>query len=229
MSSKSKRKETEMQKQLEDQATKAAAVVLEKLDRTEKIAEQIQAANLALAKAKQEDEIHRAKASTGDPAAIAAVKTAHDAHCDAESTIANLRVTLSAAAESLAEAERVAANARHQLANFKVEILIRERVDVAREISKVLADLLVPLAGRYEKLGHQIIDMPDAAVLPNHGFTSDFENAMGAKRLRAAMPAFIQTLYLGAPRDEQQKEDFATAEALCWNLPPEQPEKAKAA
>lgn len=193
-----------------------------------KIEAQISDADARRAKASELRQRHALNASLGDPHAISEIAKARSDSATAEGDLRDLQQAMIAAGVRLVEAENEAKIARSHLARFEVEILQRERIDVAGEIDKAIAQLAA-LCSRYEKLGREIINMPDAmAVLPNMHGISNFDGAMGARRLRAALPAFVQTLYPGSNHDEQKKEPLAMSEARFWNLPPEQPEKKAA-
>ena len=216
-----------MQKHLEQKVTETAAVVTDWKNSIASIETQFNTANLALMRAKKEREIHALKAAMGDAGAIAAIKAARDAQRDAESTIEDLKViALPAAEEQLAAAERAATAAGRQLAKFEAEVLMKQRVEVAAQLDKVIADF-ASLYARYAELGTQIVSMD---VLPRtvHG-TSDYESAIGARRVRASLPAFFWKLFPGAIHDEMKTENLATSESRFWNLPPEHDEKSKAA
>jgi uncharacterized coiled-coil DUF342 family protein len=88
---------------------RTAAVVADWKNAIDAIGNELNAANAALSKAKQESETIRAKASMGYAAAVVAFKHAQDAQREVESTIANLlREAMPNAMSQLAEAEREA-------------------------------------------------------------------------------------------------------------------------
>lgn len=214
------------QQHLERQVEETSAVVTECKNTIGGIETQFQTANLAKANAKKSRETHALRASMGDAAAIAAAKHARDAQRDAESTIDDLRVALPAAEEQLVAAEKAAASARHALAKLQAEKLMRQRIDVAGKLDAAISEF-ARLYSEFEKLGHDIVNMPDALPKNLHGM-SNVEGALGARRVRASLPAFFWKLFPGAIHDEMKTENLATSESRFWNLP-EQPEKAKAA
>src|SRR5258705_9788864 len=59
--------------------------------------------------------------------------------------------------------------------------------------------------------------MPDVLPRNMHGM-NNHEGAVGARRVRAALPAFVQKLYPGSLHDEMKKEPLAVTEARFWNL-----------
>src|SRR5258706_831903 len=211
-------KELPEMQHLEKQVAETAAVVTEWNSTIAKIETQLNAAGLALAKAKQEGEIHALKASTGDAAAIAAKYIAWDAQRDAESTIADLRVALPKAFSQLAEAEQATENARRALAKPHREAKMRERVAISARIDKRNAEN----AADYElhrRLGLELLN----DLAQDGGMMSRYEDLIGLKRISAAMPACLKTL---PATDPTKFVPLAVSEAQFWSLPPEQPAKA---
>jgi hypothetical protein len=218
--------ENAMQKGLETEVARTATDVEKWRGVITGIDRQFEIANLALANAKKSRETHALKASMLDAAAIAVVQHARAAQREAEQTIEDLTsIALPAARLEFAAAEKAAASARHALAKLAAEALKRKRIAVAHELDAVIGEL-ASVYREFESIGHSILNMPDA-LPPNINGTLDLEGVVAARRVRAALPAFVQTLYPGANHDEQKKEDLATSEARFWNLP-EQPEKKAA-
>jgi hypothetical protein len=218
-----------MQKQdLETEVARTASEVEKWQGVITGITRQFEIANVALMRAKKAREAHALKAAQNETAAVAAIAAARSDLLAAEQTINDLEIALPAAEAQLAIAQKAATSARHELAMLHVGVLIRRRIDVAGQIGAVVADV-ARLYGEYEKLGREIINMPDATVvLPNMHGISNFEGVLGARRVRASLPAFFWKLFPGAIHDEMKTENLATSEARFWNLPPEQ-EKTKAA
>src|ERR1700730_1850430 len=102
-----------MQKHLEDQVSKTAAVVAECKATIAGIETQFNVAGLALAKAKKERESHALRAAKGQAAAVAAIKLARSDQLAAEQVIADLKIALPEAEAELAVAEKAAASARN--------------------------------------------------------------------------------------------------------------------
>jgi hypothetical protein len=215
------------EKTLQEAVKTAAAVVSDWQRSIASIETQFNVANLALMKSQKERETHALKASMGDVAAIAAVKHARDAQRDAQSTIDDLKIALPEAQAQLAAAEKAAESARRALAQFEVIVLQRKRVDIAGELDEVSRNF-ERLYKIYDELGREIVNMPDAMPKSLHGM-SDVEGAVGARRVRASLPAFFWKLFPGAVHDEMRTEPLATTEARFWNLPPDHDEKSKAA
>jgi chromosome segregation ATPase len=228
MSSDPERKNPPMKTQtLEDAVAKTAATVTDWRTKIAKIEAQIAAENHAITIAKQHRERHTLDSTLGDSHAIAAIKKARSEQHEAEQRLADLEFALPAARLRIVEAEGEAKIARSNLAKFEAEILQRERVDVAGELDKAIAEF-ARLYGRYEKLGREIVSMPDILGQNLFGMVNH-EGAVGARRVRAAMPAFVQTLYPGAHHDEMKKEPLATSEASYWNLATAETTTTKAA
>jgi hypothetical protein len=131
---------------------------------------------------------------------------------------------LPAAQEQLAAAEKVASFARAELGKFHAAVLMRQRIDVAGKLDAISADFARVYA-QYEKLGREIVNMPDTLPRSMHGMTNH-EGAMGARRVRASLPAFFWKLFPGALHDEQKPETLAASETKFWNL--QQPDEKAA-
>ena len=215
-----------MKAALEKALADTARVVSEWTTNRVKIEVAISDANARLAKAAEHRQRFALDASLGNPKATAEIIKLRAEHACAQNDLIDLQHALSDARLRLVEAEGEAKIARSNLAKFEAEILQRERVDVAGELDKTVAEF-ARLYSRYEKLGREIVNMPDILGRNFFGMVNH-EGAVGARRVRAALPAFVQTLFPGAHHDEQKKENLATSEARFWNLPPEH-EKANAA
>jgi predicted nucleic acid-binding Zn-ribbon protein len=178
---------------LEKQVSETAAVVADWKNSIAKIETQFNVAGLALARAKKTREAHALKAAMNDAAAVAAIKDARAEQLAAEQTIDDLKIALPEMEAQLADAERAAASARHQLAKFAAEVLMKRRIDVAGKLDAVIADFS-RLYAEYEKLGREIVNM-DVMPRDMHGGISNHEGAVGARRVRASLPAFfLETL-----------------------------------
>jgi hypothetical protein len=208
-------------KTLEDAVTETAAVVTDWKNSIAKIETQLNSANLALAKSKQEGEIHRAKAAAGDAAAIGACKHAQDAQREAESTITEIRlVALPKAVSQLAEAEREAENARRDLAKPHIEALKREVVADAAVIDEGLA---VAAAAQERRL-RNIAEIESWER--DDGHVSRREDRVGLRRIYSALPAFMRSL----PANPTAKFiPLAESDRQFFNLPPEETTTTKAA
>jgi hypothetical protein len=211
-----------MQEHLEKQIAETARVVEDWKRTVADIETQANVANLALARAKKTREAHALKAAMNDAAAVAAIKAARAEQLAAEQTIDDLKIALPEMEAQLAAAERAAASARHQLAKFEAEVLMKQRIEVAGQMDGVIAEY-ARLYALHEKLGAQIVNMD---VLPRdmHGGISNHEGAVGARRVRASLPPFFWKLFPGAMHDEMKTENLAMTEARFWSLPPEQAE-----
>jgi hypothetical protein len=213
-----------MQKQLEQHVSETAAVVSDWKKSVGDISTQLNIASVAFMRAKKAREAHALKAAMGEPAAIEAIKHARSDQLTSEATIGDLKISLPEAEAQLAIAERASASARHDLAEFNAIVLKRKRIEIAGELDKVVADF-ARIYGEYNDLGAAIVNMD---VLPRtmHG-TSNYEDAIGARRVRASLPKFFWKIFPGSLHDEMKTENLATTEARFWNLP--EPEKSRAA
>jgi hypothetical protein len=208
---------------LEQRVAETAALVVAEQRAIASLDAQLNAANLALAKAKQQGEIHRAKASTGDPAAIDTVKRALDAQHAAESALEEIRrVAMPKAFSQLAAAEQAATNARRALARPHVEALKRQRVEAAARMDAAFAESAAAYAD-FERLGLELLQYD----LGDSGMVSRGEDYRGLRRMYSALPAFMRSL----PANPTAKFiPLAESERQFLGLPPEQPdEKVKAA
>jgi chromosome segregation ATPase len=179
----------------------------------------------------EKSEAHRIRfaldASLGNVQATAEIAKARAEAAAAAGDQSDLGHALSQSKEKLIEAEREATIARNNLAKFEAEVLMRKRVDVAGQLDEVIAEF-VRLHSAYEKLGNEIVNMD---VLPQHahGITNRHDGALGARRVRAALPKLFDRVYPNALHDESTKEPLATTEARHWNLPPVETTTTKAA
>jgi hypothetical protein len=195
-----------------------------KTDHQAKIEVAIADANARIAKAEHHRQRFALDADIGNPQAKAEVAKAFAEIRNAEAD----RLRLQQAPAAFLEAEREAGNARRMLAKFEVEILQRERVEIAREIQKEALRNLERLYLRYEELGGQIIaKMPDA--LPGmHGY----EAALGRDRVKNSLPDFIWKLFFPGGAVYAKEADLAASERRQWGMPPPEQsssEKEKAA
>jgi hypothetical protein len=203
--------------------TETAAVVTEWQRSISSIETQVNTANAALVRAKKQREIHALKASMGDAAAIAAIKTARDAQRDAESTIDDLRVALPEAQSQLVAAEKAAASARHELAMLHGERLMRERVAAAARMDAAFAECAAAYAD-FERLGRELQAFPDLNIAVG-GNMSHWETVTGYRRIAAALPAFFVKLFPQTWANEDARQSLAASEEKFWQLPPEHDEK----
>jgi hypothetical protein len=90
---------------------------------------------------------------------------------------------------------------------------MREGVLLAGELDVAIANF-ARLYDKYEKLGREIVNTPDALPQNMHGMV----NYEGARRVAAALPPFVQKLFPGSLHDEMKKEPLAISEARHWNL-----------
>jgi hypothetical protein len=208
-----------MQNHLEQQVTATAAVVADLQRSIASYENQLNTANLALAKAKQESDIIRARASTGDPAATSAFNRAQDAERAADAAIAEIRlVALPKAFSQLAEAERQAENARRDLAKPHDDALKRQIVAGSARIDKLLAEVAAELELR-QRLVSELQSRDD-------GMVSRYEDRVGLKRIYKAMPAVIRSL---PANPTAEFIALAESDRQFFNLPPVETATAKAA
>jgi chromosome segregation ATPase len=216
-----------MQKQHLEQEIAKAIVVVEKWKANQNSIEaQIANANARLAKAAAHRKEFALDASLGNAKAVAEIAKARTEHAVADGDLKDLAVALDGAAQRLVEAEAEARKANRALAKFEAEALKHQRIHMAGSIDGAIADLTRLLA-EFESLGEDIANK-DAAAPNIHGMSSDNSQAIGWRRVAAAMPASMARLYPGAHHDEIQKMPLALSEARFWNLQPEHP-KAKVA
>ena len=203
---------------LEKQIAETAKIVESWQSNIAAIESQIANANSRLANSESQRKRFALDASLKNPDAIAGIAKARAEQSAAEGDQADLSHALSQAKARLIEAESEAKIARNNLAKFEAEVLMRKRVDVAGQLDEVIAEF-VRLHSAYEKLGNEIVNMD---VLPQHahGITNHHDGALGARRVRAALPKLFDRVYPNALHDESTKEKLATTEARHWNLPP---------
>jgi hypothetical protein len=216
-----------MQEQLEKNVRDTAAFVQDWRKSVADIETQLNIASLALARAKKTREAHALKAAMGDAAAIAAIKHARSEQDAAEQTIEDLRVALPAAQAQLAAAEKNAESARHELAKLLGEKIMRQRVAAAARMDAAFSEAASAYAD-FEHLGRELQSFPDLNIAVS-GNMSHWENATGFRRIAAALPMFFLKLFPGTGTHGDARMPLARSEAEFWQLPPEQPEKAKAA
>jgi hypothetical protein len=212
---------------LEKQIAETAKIVESWQSNIAAIESQIANANSRLANSESQRKRFALDASLKNPDAIAGIAKARAEQSAAEGDQADLSHALSQAKARLIEAESEAKIARNNLAKFEAEVLMRKRVDVAGQLDEVIAEF-VRLHSAYEKLGNEIVNMD---VLPQHahGITNHHDGALGARRVRAALPKLFDRVYPNALHDESTKEPLATTEARHWNLAPVETTIGKAA
>ena len=210
-----------LQQRVED----TAAVVQAWGSAISRLEAELNTANLAVMRAKKQRETHALKAAMSDEAALAAVKQARIEQQSAEATIGDIEISLPQARAELASAEREAAGARRAVARVMAEQLMKKRIEVSGRIDSVIADLLTPLLDEYEKLGGEIVNMPDVVSRSIFGVASN-ETALGLRRVRAALPKIFDRIFPNAQYDEMRKGPLEKSEAEHWNLPPVDEAKA---
>jgi hypothetical protein len=192
---------------LEKAVADTARVVDElKASHQAKIKVAISDANARLARAERHRQKFACDAQIGNPQAQAEVAKALAESQSAAAAIQNLQQ----APASLVEAEREAGNACRSLARFEAEILIRERIEIAREIQKEACRNLERLYMRYDELGGQILSIMPDALQGVHGY----ESAMGANRVKNALPDFIWRLFFPAGAVYEKEADLAASEVF---------------
>jgi hypothetical protein len=185
---------------------------------------ELNTANASLARAKGHRETKAMAARLGDATAIAAIKAARSEQHAAEQDIVDLQIALPEAQAQLAIAKKNAASARHAVAKVIAGQKMVARVKVAGQIDSVVADL-TQLLSEFEKLGNQIANM-EVAVPHNMLGMSNHENAIGLRRVRAALPKLFDRIFPNSLRDEMQKTPLEKSEAAHWNLPLESETRA---
>jgi hypothetical protein len=187
---------------------------------------QIHTVSLALTRAKQTREEHALAAAMQDAHAVSEVKHARSAQADAEQSIGDLQIALPAATEQLANAEKAAESARHELAKLHGEKIMRQRVVAAGRMDAAFAEA-ASAYNDFERLGRELQAFPDLN-LSQGGTMSFYEGATGFRRIAAALPAFFIKLFPTSWSNSDARRPLAESESHFWQLPPE-PEKAKAA
>jgi hypothetical protein len=211
-----------MQTQLQQNVHETASIVQDWKNTIDEINTRLNAASAALAKAKQEGDVLRGRAATGDAAATDAFKAAQDAQAAAESALAELRqAALPKALSELAEAERIAGNAKRTAAQPRIDALKHQAVAAGARFDKAQAEGAAAL----ELLQRVVTEL--GSYENDAGMISRYEARIGLGRIYNALPECIRSL----PANPAAKF-ILLAESLrqYWNPPPEQPdEKAKAA
>jgi hypothetical protein len=184
---------------------------------------ELNTANASLARAQEHRSTHALQASLGEAAAIAAVEIARSEQHSAEQTIGDLQISLPQAQAKLAGAEKAAESARRELAKFLAEKIMKKRIEVAGQLDSAIAEF-ARLFNEFEKLGNEIAN---AGAVPRNMFgVSDHDGAIGLRRVRAALPKFLDKVFPNSLHDENFKESLAVSEARHWNLPAESETKA---
>jgi hypothetical protein len=197
--------------------TDATRVVEElKTNHEAKIKVAIAAANARIAKAEHHRQRFAQDAYIGNPQAKAEVAKAFAEIRNAEAD----RLRLQQAPAAFLEAERELENARRALVRFEVIPLQRELVENAGEIVENLRNLERLYNTRVDLRGQVLTMLP-----PPQNLT-----VRGDDRFKNALPDFVWELFGANINDKKREtENLAASEARLQNLPPEQPEKAKAA
>jgi hypothetical protein len=211
---------------LEGAVEETAARVADHKRTVADIETQANVANLALANAKRAREVHALKAATGDAHAVAQIKYARSEQHEAEQILGDLKIAHPEALAHLAEAEKVAAAARHELALHNAMGLKRQRVAAAARIDAGFAACAEAFA-EYERLGRELQNFPDL----NFGSSvSGWENVLGFKRIFGSLPSFITKLFpTSISQESSQRAPLAVSEAHFWQLPLVETDKSKAA
>jgi hypothetical protein len=210
------------ERDLEDAVAKTAAIVAATSSKLMGLAGQVADWNSAIARATAERERHALAGLSGDASAAAATKKAIAEQRVAQENLETLALAIPAAKLELDRADRAAQGARSALSKFRSDILKRRRIDAGAELDAVIADL-AKLWWRYEALGHEILNMPDAVPASSSFGMLNREGVMGLRRVAACVPKFMISWFPGALHDELKKEPLATSEARFWNLVSEQP------
>jgi hypothetical protein len=95
-----------------------------------------------------------------DAAAIEAIKHARAEQLAAEETINDLKAAMPEAEAQLADAERAAASARHELAMLHGQALMRQRVKAAARMDVAFAEAAYAYSD-FERLGRELQSFPD--------------------------------------------------------------------
>jgi hypothetical protein len=206
----------------EDAVAATAATVADWRAKLAEIEEQIAAEKDAIAIAKQERERHTFAAQLADTRAIVAVEEAKAKQSEAEQRLADLvNQRWPAAWQSLAEAERLATNARREARRPHAEAQKRQCVIIGARIDKRYAENTADfeLLQRI-KLELQADDTGDSAMV------SRGEAFVGLSRHYAALPAYIRSL----PANPTAKFiPLAVSEAQFLGVPPVETTTTKAA
>jgi hypothetical protein len=213
-----------MQKQLEARVSETAASAAECKNVISKIETQFVAAGLARANAKKHREQFALRAATGDAAAIAAIKAARAEQLTAEQIIDDLKIALPEAEAQLANAEKAAASARHELAMLHGEKLMRHRIAAAARMDSAFAECAAAYSD-FERLGRELQSFPDLNIAAS-GNMSHWETVTGYRRIAAALPTFFVKLFRTTWTNEDARQPLAVSEEKFWQLPPEKAAKA---
>jgi hypothetical protein len=212
----------------EGQVISTAAVVTAERQTLADIEAQAHTANTALARAKKVRESCALQSAKGDAIAIAAIKQARSEQNNAEQILGDLKIAHPEAAANLANAEKAAAYARHELALHQAMGLKRQRVAAAARIDAGLAEASAGYAD-YHRLGVELQNFPDLHIAQGGGMAF-FEGTSGVKRLFGALPSFITKLFPTAiSQESSQRAPLAVSEAHFWSLPPVETTIGKAA
>jgi hypothetical protein len=185
--------------------------------------------NGVVTKAIASREGHALSALLGDARAKAAISSARASQHLAEEELADvINYAIPASKTALAAAEAAAASARGALAKHRAEIEIRRRIGIAAKVDAAIAALAAALK-EFDDSGTGITSLD---VLPHGMFGSSaisrFEEIVGARRVRSALPKSFIRFYPGALHEEMPAASLEASETRIWNLPPEQPEKKAA-
>jgi hypothetical protein len=204
---------------LEKNVDDTAAVVQDWKNTIAKIETEFNVANLARDHATKARETHALAAAMQDAHAIAEIKHARSAHATAEATLADLAVALPAAATHLANAEKAAESARHQLAKLHGEKIMRARVVAAARMDAAFAESAAAFED-FSRLGREPQNFPDLNIGVS-GNISHWESVTGYRRIAAALPAFFTKLFPSTWSNSDARKPLGQSEADFWQLPPE--------
>jgi chromosome segregation ATPase len=208
-----------MSKILEEAIAATAAAVADWRAKITQIETQIAAAHTVITTSEAERKRYALAASQSETKAVAVIGKARAQQATAENDIKDLGHALAEARAMLLEAEAEAKKSRQNMTKFKLQTLQRQRVQAAAKIDAIVADF-VPAFAEYERLGKEIISLPDQLQPNIHGMV-DHMGPAGMRRVAAAMPAVFLKFYPGAQRDEQTKPmPLARAEEIYWGLAP---------
>ncbi|PAY05447.1 hypothetical protein CK489_29120 [Bradyrhizobium sp. UFLA03-84] len=172
-------------------------------------------ANAMVSSAKKRRAENALAAMQGDAQAKAAIAEAQTNQAGAENSLVDLDIAAGDSQLKLEQAVVVEKQARLNLAQHQAALVKRKRVDVAGQLDAAIAEV-DRLFKEYEQLGGDVIAL--GALPTNIMGMADREAAVGLRRVRAAMPRWVEKLYPGAAHDEMPREPLAVTEAQNWNL-----------
>lgn len=178
-------------------------------DNVAKINKSINEAHTRIAAANEVREQHALAASLNDAKAIAELGKARREHAEAEASLHDLKIALDGAQTRLQDALRDENSARMALNQHNGRELMLKRIQVAAKLDGIFADMAAAYR-EYEELGREISNLD---VTPrSFAGIADHQGTMGARRVRAAMPRFMWSLFPGALHDELKNEPLEVTE-----------------